>query len=156
MNCQEEYNKALNKLAAYCASAEKCTEDVSRKMAHMDLTEEEQDRILSFLKENRYLDEERFAKAFVNDKYRFAKWGKKKIVQNLLLRGVDESAIMLALDYVDLDVYRENLESLLIAKRKSVKYQNEYDLKGKLIRYAIGRGYDYSDILKVMPELELF
>lgn len=150
------FEEALNKLEVYCASSEKCTEDVSRKMEAWELSDEEKDRLIDQLTKNQFLDEERFAKAYVNDKYKFSKWGKRKIIQNMLMKGVENNAIRIGISVIDMNLYFENLHNLLLNKQSSVKASDEYELKNKLIRFAMGRGYDYADIIKVMPNLEVF
>lgn len=156
MKKEISYDEALNKMASYCATAERCTEDIYRKLEPWELTESDKDKVIDYLKKERFLDESRFAKAYANDKYKFSKWGKRKIMQNMLMKGVEEEAIKESLSYIDNEVYMENLGELLQAKKKTTKAQNEYDLKNKLIRFALGRGYDYADIIKSMPDLEMF
>ncbi len=151
-----EYDEALNKLEAYCVAAERCIEDINRKMNNWELTNEEKNKILNALIENRFLDEIRYAKAYVNDKYKFAKWGRKKIVQNMMMKGVDREAIQEGINHIDDEIYSENLKDIISSKSKGIKAENDYEFKGKLIRFAMGRGYDYSDIIKVMPQLEMF
>lgn len=156
MKRQISYDSALNTLAAHCSAAERCTEDLYRKMENWELTDDEKENIISFLVKENFLNEDRFATAYTNDKYKFSKWGKKKIVQGMYMKGVDGTAIQVGINSIDMDVYMENLKEILLAKQKSIKANDEYELKSKLIRFAMGRGYDYGDIIHVMPDLEVF
>jgi hypothetical protein len=94
----------------------------------------------------KYIDEERFCRAFVNDKYRFAKWGKVKIAQALQLKKVSYNVCRRFLNEIDEEEYLSILDSLLAAKRKSVHAENEYELNGKLMRFALSRGFEMKDI----------
>ncbi len=149
------YSEALNNLAAHCSVAERCKEDLYRKMERWELEEQEKDKIIAFLVKENFLNEDRYARAYVNDKYKFAKWGKKKIVQGMLMKGVERESMQEGLNAIEYDVYLDNLKDILTAKQRTVKAKDEYDMKSKMIRFAMGRGFDYSDIIKVMPNLEV-
>lgn len=104
------------------------------------------DRILKRLEDEKYIDEERFCRAFVNDKYRFAKWGKVKIAQALQMKKVSYNVCRRFLNEIDEEEYLSVLDGLLAAKRKSVHAENEYELNGKLMRFALSRGFEMKDI----------
>lgn len=146
--------EALNSMAAYCAAAERCQSDVQKRLEKWELSEEEeQEVIVKLIKEN-FLSEERYARAYTNDKYKYAKWGKKKIAQGLYLKRVDDRVISEALGNIDYQVYIDNLKSVLTQKAKTVKANSDYEKNGKLVRFALGRGYEYGDISKVLPDVE--
>ena len=90
--------------------------------------------------------EECFCRAFVNDKYRFAKWGKVKIAQALQLKKISYNTCRQFLNEIDEEEYLYILDSLLTAKRKSIHAENEYELNGKLMRFALSRGFEMKDI----------
>ena len=125
--------EALSKVAGYCSTAEHCRAEISEKLQRWGLPYDAIDRILKRLEDEKYIDEERFCRAFVNDKYRFAKWGKVKIAQALQMKKVSYN------------VCRRFLNELA-AKRKSVHAENEYELNGKLMRFALSRGFEMKDI----------
>ena len=84
--------------------------------------------------------------AFVNDKYRFAKWGKVKIGQALLLKKIPQSVYWPFLNEIDKEEYIGILRKLLAAKKKSVRAENEFELTNKLVRFALSRGFEMKDI----------
>jgi regulatory protein len=98
----------------------------------------------------RYEDDERFARAFVGDKVRFDKWGRRKVEQALWMKHISDDIQQRVLDEVDSGLYVDNLRTLLKAKKKSTKAQNDYELRQKLIRFAMGRGYDFDIIRQAM------
>ena len=77
--------EALNRVAAYCSTAEHCRAEIAEKLQRWGIAYDAIDRIINRLEQEKYIDEERFCRAFINDKYRFAKWGKMKIGQALLI-----------------------------------------------------------------------
>ena len=139
-------DEVLYKLAARCSVSEQCLSDIESKLAKYDLPEEEKTRILRHLVEEKYVDDQRYAEAYVRDKYRFNKWGRMKIAQGLRMKGIDREAIETALEAIDEQEYMSILRDLIRAKRKSTKGKSEYEINGKLARFATGRGFEYAAI----------
>lgn len=143
--------EALNKVAAYCAAAEHCRAEAADKLQRWGLPYDMIERILRRLEDERYIDEERFCRAFVNDKFHFAKWGKVKIAQALQLKKVPYNVCRRFLDEINEEEYQSVLAGLLQAKRKSVHAENEFELNGKLMRFALSRGFEMEDIRRCIP-----
>lgn len=137
---------ALNRVAAYCASAEHCRAEVVEKLQRWGIPYAAIDRIVDRLVAEKYIDEERFCRAFVRDKYRFAKWGKVKIGEALQLKKIPRFTYWPFLNEIDEEEYLSILQGLLAAKRKSVRAENEYELNNKLVRFALSRGFEMKDI----------
>ena len=140
------YDEVLYKLAAKCSVSEQCLSDIEAKLAKYDLTEEEKTRILRHLVEEKYIDDGRYAEAYVRDKYRFNKWGRIKIAQGLRMKGIDRETIDTAMEAIDEEEYLDILRGLIQSKRRSTKGKNDYEVNGKLIRFATGRGFELSAI----------
>ena len=143
-------DEILYKLAARCSTSEQCLSDIEAKLGHYDLTEEERTRILRHLVEEKYVDDRRYAEAFVRDKYRFNKWGRIKIAQGLRMKNIDSETISTALEAIDEEEYLEILGDLIKAKRKSTKGRSDYEVNAKLCRFATGRGFEYEAIKKCL------
>ena len=144
------YDEILYKLAAKCSVSEQCMSDIEAKLSRYDLTEEERTRILRHLVEEKYIDDRRYAEAFVRDKYRFNKWGRIKIAQGLRMKGLDSETISTAMKAIDEAEYLDILRDLIKAKRKSTRGKNDYEINGKLVRFATGRGFEYAAIRQCM------
>ncbi len=139
-------DEVLYKLAAKCSVSEQCLSDIEAKLAKYDLTEEEKTRILRHLVEEKYIDDGRYAEAYVRDKYRFNKWGRIKIAQGLRMKGIDRETIDTAMEAIDEAEYLDILRGLIQSKRRSTKGKNDYEVNGKLIRFATGRGFEFGAI----------
>lgn len=147
--------EAYQKLSALCALGELCQWDVERKMKRWEVEEEVRKRVVQKLVKERFIDEERFAKAFVRDKFRYNHWGSVRIRQELRMRGISERNIEEALKEMgEQDEVLETLRTMVERKRPSVKGKNEYEIRGKLIRFALGRGFQMEDVVKVVGSLE--
>ena len=145
---------ALGRMMAYCASAEHCRAEVVEKMQRWGLPYDAVDRIVKRLEQERYIDEERYCRAFIRDKYLFAKWGKVKIGQALQLKKISSMTYRPFFEEIDEDEYLSILKKLLAAKRKSVRAENAYELNVKLMRFALSRGYEMKDIRRCLDVSE--
>lgn len=147
-------DEILYKLAARCSVSEQCLSDIEAKLSRYDLTEEEHTRILRHLVEEKYVDDRRYAEAYVRDKYRFNKWGRIKIAQGLHLKGIDNETIKSAMEAIDEEEYLGILRDLIKAKRKSTRGASEFEINGKLIRFATGRGFEFAAIRECLNVTE--
>ena len=146
-------NEAYLTLATLCAQAEHCQYEMTEKMRRWELSEEAQARVMQCLVAERYVDDERFARAFVKDKIRYNKWGRRKVEQALWAKHIDEDIRQRVLNEVDDEEYINVLRPLLQQKRKSIKANSDYELNGKLIRFAMSRGFTM-DIIKQCINIE--
>ncbi len=148
------YEQALFKASAYCATAEHCEHDVCEKMRAWNIQPETAEKIIACLKEENFLNEQRFCNAFVRDKFRFNQWGKIKIALMLRAKKVSSEAIETALAQIDGEKYAETLETLLRSKLKGLKFRDEYDRQAKLVRFAQSRGFEYDVISDCLDRLK--
>ena len=148
MNEQEAYLQ----LAALCAQAEHCEQEMRDKMKRWELDETVQNRIIDRLTKERFIDNERYARAFVKDKIRYNKWGRRKVQQALWMKRIDNDIQQRVLDEIDEKEYLDVLRPLLKQKRKSIKADSDYELNQKLMRFALGRGFTF-DIIRQCIEV---
>ncbi len=146
MNTMTE-QEAYLRLAALCAQAEHCEYEMQEKMRRWEIADDAQARVMQRLITERYVDDERFARAFANDKVKYNKWGRRKVEQAMWLKHIAEDIRQRVLDSIDDEEYIAILRQLLQQKRRSVKARNDYELRQKLIKFAIGRGFTM-DIIK--------
>ena len=139
--------EAYLQLAAICAQAEHCEQEMRDKMKRWELDETVQNRIIDRLTKERYLDHERYARAFVKDKIRYNKWGRRKVQQALWMKRIDNDIQQRVLDEIDEKEYLDVLRPLLKQKRKSIKADSDYELNQKLVRFALSRGFTF-DIIR--------
>ena len=139
--------EAYLQLAALCAQAEHCQQEMRDKMKRWEMAPEVQERVIARLIKERYIDDERYARAFVKDKIRYNKWGRRKVQQGLWMKHIDDDIQQRVLSEVDDAEYLAVLKPLLKQKTKSIKAENNYELTRKLVRFALGRGFTY-DIIR--------
>ena len=139
--------EAYLQLAAICAQAEHCQQEMRDKMKRWEMAPEVQERVIARLIKERYIDDERYARAFVKDKIRYNKWGRRKVQQGLWMKHIDDDIQQRVLSEVDDAEYLAVLKPLLKQKATSIKAENDYELTQKLVRFALGRGFTY-DIIR--------
>lgn len=147
------YEQMLFKASAYCATAEHCEADVRTKLQTWACAPEHIDKIIDYLKNENFLNEQRYCNAFVRDKFRFNQWGKTKIAMMLRTKNIAEETIAEAIEQIDDETYQQTVTTLLQTKLKGLKYRDEYDRKAKLIRFAQGRGFEYGIIAAAIEQL---
>jgi len=140
----------FQKLSALCARAEHCAYEMTEKMRRWQVPEEAQAAVMQRLIEGRFVDDERYARAFVADKIRYNKWGRRKIEQTLYMKKIDGKIIANVLDDVPDDDYLSVLRPLIDAKRRSTKASSDYELRCKLIRFALSRGFTMNLVEQVL------
>lgn len=143
-----------NKAEAYCVHAERCPEEVARKLDQWGAGEEEKARILASLQQDRFIDAARYCRALVRDKYRFARWGRNKISQALRMKHLPDEAISAGLEEIDDEEYSRILREVLAQKRKSVTGKNEYERAMKLLRFAVTKGFTVEEVKRYVRQVE--
>ena len=133
--------QAFQRLSALCARGEHCQHDMLEKMRQWGVADEEQAQVMQRLLSERYVDDERFARAFAGDKIRYSKWGRRKLEQGLWQKHIAPEVVKEVLDGIDDSQYLKVLHPLLLQKRRSTKAQSDYELNMKLTKYALSRGF---------------
>lgn len=125
-----------------CSQKEYCRSELAQKMRLKGATSSMIERVLQQLERERYVDENRYARAFVSDKFRFESWGKIKIRFTLQHKGISSTDIEEALSTIAEADYMEALKVFLQRKLKTTRGDTAYDVKRKVARAAISRGYE--------------
>lgn len=144
--------QALASLMRLCSRAEKSSGDARRLMARWGVPAAEREGVLDKLIEMRFIDDSRYAAAYVRDRSRFGGWGTYKIRAGLKAKGVSEEVINEALAQLTEDNNAEQLLRQVERKAPKVKAANDYELKTKLIRFALSRGFEYDTVLAVVEQ----
>ncbi|MDF9829351.1 regulatory protein RecX [Parabacteroides sp. PF5-6] len=142
----------LHKAAAYCSAAERCRQEVEKKIVAAGFPPDVTERILERLVREKFIDEVRFCRSFVHDKLRFNKWGRIRIGYELRMKRIPNPLIADALDEIDEELYLHMLQTLLKDKKKTVRGKDNRDTFYKLLRYAAGRGFENELILKCLHQ----
>lgn len=151
-----DYQAALSRAEAYCAQAERCPSEVRKKLIQWGLEIQEVDRIIAHLKEQRFLDEERYIHAFIHDKSAYARWGRQKILFALRAKQVDmQLAGRIADELIDREDSLETLVELLRPRLRGLAFPLSRNDYARLFRYAAGRGFDPETFSRALSHLQI-
>ena len=134
--------QAMNRAAALCARTEQAPADIREKLLKWGLSPSEATQVMTQLVGQGYIDERRFARAFVNDRFRFNGWGRIKIAHQLRLKGISGETIDEAMTLIDEEQYRQRLLELLQAKWRTVSGREPRAAWAAMMRFAASRGFE--------------
>lgn len=133
--------KAQERLEALCVRSEHCTAEIRRKLQQWAIEQTAADKIVAKLVERRFVDDRRYAEAFVRDKLRFSYWGRIKIAMHLRANRIDGDVIKEALLHIEETQYLEILRKVITTKSRSVD-MSDYAERQKLYRWGVSRGFE--------------
>jgi len=134
--------EALNKIRKYCAFRERCILEVLTRLTELHVAKELHNAALNHLREENFLNEERYARSFAGGKFRNNKWGRIRIIRELQSRNIPEECIRAGLSEIEEQEYRQTLRKLLENK---IREYDEPDSRGSLYKalvYAVNKGYE--------------
>lgn len=150
-NC-DIYSKTLSHFQNLCSKRECCSKDIYIKAVKLlEGDKEAAEKIVASLIEEKYVDDLRYASAFARDKASLSGWGIVKISYMLSAKGIPKNVISEAVKEIEGDKAANKLENIIVAKYRTLK--GEKDCKLKLLRFALGRGYNYEEVAPIVNKL---
>ena len=146
------YEQALSRAASLCSGSEHCSSEIRKKVLQWGLTSTQAEEIVSYLINEKYIDNSRFCRAYCLDKFRYNHWGRIKINQMLRMLEMDNSDINEGLNAINEEEYTKVLSHVLSQKNHQLKDSDPYIRKGKLVRHAMSRGFETHAIMDIVEE----
>ena len=144
--------KAIDRMRGICSRKECCRKEILGKLQKLEVPDAE-GAVEQLCKEN-YINEARYASAFVHDKSALQGWGSLKIRLTLQSKGLDAQTIADALSEADTEAADRRLEELLQTKLRTLRTETDATKKReKLFRFALGRGYSYDQIKRIYDSI---
>ncbi|MBK9390276.1 MAG: RecX family transcriptional regulator [Bacteroidetes bacterium] len=144
------YKTALNKAMSQCSQREYCSSEIVTKLESWGITGNDSNKIIDLLIRENFINEERYACAFARDKFRYNKWGKIKIAAHFRAKKIPAEAARTGLESIDNELYLNTLKALIESHRRSIKAKNQYDLKAKLLRFGLSKGFESSLLYEIL------
>ncbi len=141
------------KARRYCAYRERCTREVEDKLLRLGADRHATSQVIRVLREEDFLDDQRYANIFVRGKFRQNGWGKVKIKAALLAKHIPEGDIHEALEEIDTDDYLRKLRALMTKKKQELQTGNKAELRAKTAAYCIQKGYEPALVWEMMREV---
>ena len=148
-------DEAQKRLERYCAYQERCHKEVTQKLYEMRMIPEARDQIIVHLLQHNFLNEERFAKAYVRGKFSIKKWGKQRLQQELKQKDINNTIIAVALKEIDPEDYLNTFNELAEKKLETIRERHLQKKRKKLADYLFYRGWEshlvYDKIRELIP-----
>ena len=138
----------------YCAYQERCYKEVEEKLYSFSVNSSEKEEILTYLIENNFINEERFAQSFVRGKHNYKFWGKNRITQELKFRDISSRIITEALSEIPTETYFDNFNSLAEKHWQSIKERKGPKKNKKFVDFLLRKGYESNLIFEKLKELD--
>ena len=145
--------QALRALMNVCAKSERAISDVRRSLTRWGVAPEQHQPIIDRLVRERFIDEARYAEAYVREKLNLSRWGVRKIRAALKAKRIPEQTIDEALAQADPQKLGTKLEESLRRKMQGTRAVSDYQMRGKLLRYGAGLGFDYDEVSDAIDRL---
>ena len=146
--------RSLQRAMAICAGSEHSSGDIRHKLTLWGLNANDSEEVIRMLIKENFINDKRYASAYTADKLRNNRWGKIKILSQLRSKGISEEIIRSALNEVNDSEYTYMIREVLSSYRKTVKAKNQFDLKGKMMRFGLSRGYESNLLYDLLSDLE--
>ena len=147
------YERALQRAAGLCSRQEQCSSNIREKLQNWNVSDEDSEKIIQKLTTEKFLDDERFAGFYAKDKHRFNSWGKIKITHMLRQKRIGEEEIENALSQIGEEDWYLSCLKLVRQKSASLKEENDFNRRGKLFKFAAGRGFEPALIYRALDQL---
>ncbi|MBR9997511.1 MAG: RecX family transcriptional regulator [Cyclobacteriaceae bacterium] len=142
LNKKIDRDQLFNKILKFCAYQERSENDVIEKLKTFKLNASETGKILKRLKEEKFIDNQRFARIYTTGKLRHNKWGRIRIRYELKRKCINNDDIEQALDSIDEDEYSQTLIELIKKKKGSIRDRNPFILRNKIAQYLSSKGFE--------------
>jgi len=140
------------KAASYCAYQERSIQQVSDKLTKLNASPIQLEEVIVWLRKENFLDETRFAEAYVSGKFKLKKWGRIKIIHGLKMHRIDEDIINQALETINLSDYHQTLQLLYSKKESEIGKMDSSSIRKKLSSYLIGKGFEWDQVQAIINQ----
>ena len=144
------FSEIKQKIANYCVYQDRSHQEVEQKLKEFLLIPEAKEEILLFLIAENYINEERFTRSYIRGKFYIKSWGKKKIANQLKMKGITEKLIRKCMDEINEQDYKAKILEIYRDYYDKLPSAASYQKRSKTITYLIGKGYEYEDILEML------
>lgn len=147
-------DQAKQKVAKFCAQRERSPKEAWDKLVSFGLEQDQVSEVLTLLIKDDFVNPQRFANAYCNDKFEFNSWGKQKIRMNIGIHQLDSNLVEQALARIDYGKYRARLEELASKKWQALEREPSMKRKQKTVAHLASKGFEMDLIWKIIGEFK--
>ncbi len=148
------YERALQRAAGLCSRQEQCTSNIREKLKNWNVSDADTEKIIGKLSAEKFLDDNRYAGFYAKDKFKFNNWGKIKITHMLRQKRIGEEEIENALSQIDKEAWFQSCLKVIRGKSASLREEDPFKRRGKLFKFAAGRGFEPDLIYRALNQIE--
>jgi len=152
---KNDLDTIIARIHHYCAYQERCNHDVDLKLMQWKVSSDKIRNIKHYLKEEGFLNEERYARIFVRSKFHINKWGRSKIRYELKNRVIPENLVQKAMEEIGEDDYMNTIRELILKKMSEINSAKHLNIREKIITFVTGKGFEFDLISKVLTEFKI-
>ncbi len=141
---------ALDKLQRYCVYQDRCHQEVRSKLLDLGIYGDDLEDIIVELISDNFLNEERFARSYARGKFRFKRWGRMRIRQELKRRAISDYCLRKGMEEIEEEEYQRVLQEVTEKKWNSTKAPNDFQRRSKVAKYVINRGFESSLVWEIL------
>ena len=145
-----DFDNILAKAQRLCSKSEKCEFDIRKKLNQWEVPEEEQEKVIHSLKEYDFINHQRYARSFANDKLKFNHWGKRKIEYALRFKNIEAEYIQEAINEINDEEYDRILYEEVKKKDNAIKTPDKSERKNKICNYLLQKGFEYGKVFEIV------
>ena len=150
-----DHYRVVGKISRYCAYEERCIHDVKQKLREWKVPSDGIARVISYLEENDFISQARYAKSFARGKFHSNKWGRIKIQSELKNRGIPDDLIRNAMTEIGGEEYLETIRDLILKKQQEIKAGKNLNIREKIITFVTGKGFEFDITARILKELNI-
>jgi len=158
MDRESAFKKAIH----FCEYQERSKQEVAERLNEWAVDEALIPSLIEQLESNNYINEGRFAKEYAHGKFKVKGWGRIRIRQGLVRKGIPENLILEGLKVIDEHEYIHKVQTLIEKKmeieeekQKTTGPVNDYELNHKVAKYILSHGYEPDLVWKFLKHEEI-
>lgn len=146
-NCEETkaYNYALNLLSI----KDYTSKDIKTKLKLKQYSDKTIQLVLSKLELYKFVNDEEYVRKYIDYSLNVKKTGKNKIIFELQNKGIKSENM----EFIEIDEELQYINAYNLASKKLRSIYNKANIKDKLYRYLLSKGYDFDLIKRVVRNL---
>lgn len=145
----------LSQMQRLCSMREYCVNDIRKKLEKIECSKTTSDSIIESLRNNGFIDEQRYSRAFAKDKSKLSGWGPVKIGYHLRAKGIsNETVEKVLMEIADEGEGNEIAAKILKKKFETINgLEDESKIREKLLRFGVSRGFQFGVVFEEVNKI---
>ena len=152
---ENEIEMSYQKCCGYLDRKMRSEKEIRNYLKKNEVSKEIVESVIQKLKENHFLDDDRYVNSYVNDSVKFTNNGPLKIEKSLIDLGIKKEMIEKRLDEISKEVWEDKIKKIIQKRNQSNQKDSEMVFKRKLSQYLYTIGYPYEITSSLVDNVHL-